>query len=79
MSTYLLERDGSGTHEPASISSSEKARCRMDRALAITKRMCSRAQVWWQSRQLLGADEEMLKDIGIPRCGIDWAVRNGRG
>jgi hypothetical protein len=31
------------------------------------------------ARQLLGADEKpAAEDIGVPRCGVEWAVRNGR-
>ncbi len=29
-------------------------------------------------RKLLAADESMLKDMGVSRCGIEWAVRHGR-
>jgi uncharacterized protein YjiS (DUF1127 family) len=30
-------------------------------------------------RQLEGLDDRMLKDIGISRSDIRWAVRHGRG
>jgi hypothetical protein len=32
----------------------------------------------WAARRLAGYEDAFLKDIGIPRCGIEDAVRHGR-
>jgi uncharacterized protein YjiS (DUF1127 family) len=38
--------------------------------------------IWWRSRReatrLSGYSDRMLKDIGMARGGIEWAVRHGR-
>src|SRR5262245_51694889 len=31
-----------------------------------------------QRRQLIGADEAMLKDLGLSRCEAEWASQHGR-
>lgn len=33
---------------------------------------------WRAMRQLAGADDAMLADIGVARCNIDWLVQHGR-
>lgn len=51
-------------------------------ALRATCRSARRAAeafaLWRLRREMLGVDAAMLKDIGIPPCGLDWALRNGR-
>jgi hypothetical protein len=46
---------------------------------AVAMRIAAGLEAWSASRKLQAAPEGMLKDMGVARCGIDWAVRHGRG
>lgn len=46
------------------------------RAIILTIRAAIEA--WRAMRQLAGADDAMLADIGVARCNIDWLVHHGR-
>ena len=52
------------------------------RTLRSVRRFLSRLAVEWRDRQAIrhveGLDDAMLRDIGLPRGGIEDAVRNGR-
>jgi uncharacterized protein YjiS (DUF1127 family) len=55
-----------------------------DRSKATLFRVALRALAnWWTARRdaarLSGYPDRMLKDIGMARGGIEWAVRHGRG
>ena len=52
-------------------------------ALRSIGRLLSRVAADWRARQAIryveSFDDAMLRDIGLPRGGIEDAVRNGRG
>lgn len=48
------------------------------RAGGIIRQVFSAIEIWRAKRRLLGADDGMLKDIGVSRGSVDWVARNGR-
>lgn len=62
--------------QTTSLSAATRALAALLRAAA--KSVVAGLQAWWASRELQAAPDGMLKDIGISRCGVDWAVRHGR-
>jgi hypothetical protein len=83
MSTYLINQSAFETSKlgatacPASSRTQEVPNL-LRRTWAWLESLHQRVETWRASRQLLGADEGLLKDIGVPRCGVEWSVRNGR-
>jgi uncharacterized protein YjiS (DUF1127 family) len=47
-------------------------------ALKVSGKIRNRIEVWRGERRLLLADDAMLRDIGVSRCGIERVVRHGR-
>ena len=84
MSTSLAEQNVSGainltaTAHPLSLRTGETLLRLLRRAWNSWERVECQVERWQQTRQLLGVDESMLKDIGVPRCGAEWAARYGR-
>jgi uncharacterized protein YjiS (DUF1127 family) len=83
MSTYLIERNfGAGklnaNASPRSFLGGKTILHVMRKAWALWERAEDRLESWSARRQLLGANEDLLKDLGVSRCGVEWAVRNGR-
>ena len=47
-------------------------------ALALCTASAHAVRHWRLQRQMLTVDPALLKDIGVPRCGLEWALRHGR-
>lgn len=47
-------------------------------ALRVSGKIRNRIEIWRGERRLLLADDAMLRDIGVSRCGIERLVRHGR-
>jgi uncharacterized protein YjiS (DUF1127 family) len=83
MTAYPIEGDVSGPETPPSnacqtFAYAEALRRFIGRVWSLWLRLECRLDRWRERWQLLGADEGLLKDIGLSRCGVDWAVRHGR-
>lgn len=81
MSTSFTYRDrlplssGAAT-QATSVSAATRALAALLRT--AVKSVVAGVQAWLASRELQAAPDGMLKDIGVSRCGVDWAVRHGR-
>ena len=42
------------------------------------EKACAAVAAYRARHRLASYGEAMLNDVGVPPCGIDWAVRNGR-
>ncbi|HEV7256566.1 MAG TPA: hypothetical protein VGN82_02180 [Bosea sp. (in: a-proteobacteria)] len=87
MSTFVPERPTSWSTRLSATAQSAEAQ-----ALRVARTLRMRAMRAWnllqgleaalerrrERRQLRGADDAMLKDIGLPQCGVEWALRHGR-
>jgi uncharacterized protein YjiS (DUF1127 family) len=84
MSTFIPEQAKS-TNAPRRVvahgteqQANQAAQNAWIRAWALLQRLEAALDRRRERRQLQGADDVMLKDIGIPQCGVEWALCNGR-
>ena len=83
MSTAIYRHDLSAEPELRIASSrrghiSPLSRIILKVPLAIWTRAGEALATWRLHRQMCGMDPSLLRDIGVPSCGLEWAMRNGR-